>query len=156
MWTFRAKHEDSLEIVQGWCAAGDGVVDVQAMLEARRRGHTLPEKPLASERKITYNACQHWDSEEWGMGGQGRNDEDNYRDGPLTDALSVADHPAPKSDEDPDGVEADRMQDASPGHAFLAAQASHGDSVELQLGYTKRRAEPAPFRKQTVLRLKPP
>ena len=56
VFTFRAKRDDSLEIVQGCFDAGDGPSDVQAILETKRCGRFQSEKPLAVERKVQYRS----------------------------------------------------------------------------------------------------
>ena len=60
MRTFRAKRVEDLEIVQGCCNAGHGVVDAHSMLQIKRWRKILSMQALASERKIMYHACS-WD-----------------------------------------------------------------------------------------------
>ena len=57
-WTFRALRTDDLEIVQGAYEQGGQEVEVQAILETRRRGARHATTPLAPERRIQYNAQQ--------------------------------------------------------------------------------------------------
>ena len=114
VWTFKAKRQDDLQVVQGRFDAGNGEVEVQAILEAKRRGGDLPTTRLANERRVNFNqapARKPWHDEQ----------------GPRSwaaHALDELEQPEVEADERAD----ESKDDSVPGHTVVVEKSESGIS----------------------------
>ena len=124
----KAKRQDDLQVAQGRLHAGNGEVEVQAILEAKRRGSDLPTTRLANERRVNFNqapARKPWHNER----------------GPRSWAAHTLDEleqPEVEADERADESKDDAMRDSVPGHTVVVEKSESGISKA-------KRAAPATF-----------
>ena len=142
-WSFRAKREDTLELVQGFFDGGDGAQEVQAMLESRRRGQTCQEFNLGSERRVSYSAgaSHHKYADEQG--------------GDLWKDCFDWEHEG----EDLQSDELGDMTDAPPGSCLVVSTADGAvanDEAETSSAGVKRPASEAMSKKAAVPRVRAP
>ncbi|CAE7723733.1 rbcL [Symbiodinium sp. CCMP2592] len=142
-WSFRAKRDDTLELVQGLYDGGDGTEEVQAMLESMRRGQTRKEHPLGSERRVSYSTAAPCDKRAEDL------TEDTWKD--CFDCEQV--------DEDAEADELGGMTDAPPGASLVVSSAegaATGQELEATTAGTKRQGSEAAPKKAAVPRLHAP